>query len=507
MEVLYLDGSSLTEEEVWQVAYENRPVEMAPEAFARLAEGRRIMTGLAGGGKAIYGFNRGVGWNKDRGMEESALIAYNKNLLRSHCLGVGPWHRDEEVRAMMVIRLNQMLVGACCATDELAFMYRDCLNRGITPQVPERGSMGDDDIATLSHIGMAFMGESNVSWKGKIVPAKEAMEAEGLTPCVMDLKDGHTVILSNAQGEALTAILARETEELLHMSQLVYCMDYEGLNGNIEQMRPEVNRLRGLPGQEYCAAECLKFLEGSYLFSPDEDRALQDALSFRDGFCVAGAVRDALGFVRQFLKIQLNSTSDNPCVLRELGETSVTANFETPTLVIGVEMLAGALAALSRTIVYRMLKMTDPAFTRLTRYLAPWDDSSLGYATIMNTYASLDVENRHLAMPSSMDFLPLEGGIEDRGTNLPFAAEKARKIVDNLRWLTGMEALYAAQAIDLRKQKRELKLGRVTQKAYEAFREEVFFLGEDRNMHLEMQKAYNFIASGKLMRIIRETAR
>ena len=506
METLILNGSGLTEDEVWQVAFGGRQVDIAPEAFARLKRGREIMTGLAEGGKAIYGFNRGVGWNKDRGMEESALVTYNKKLIRSHCLGAGPWHRDEEVRAMMVIRLNQMLIGACCATDELAVMYREFLNRGITPRVPERGSMGDDDIATLSHIGMAFLGETEVSWKGRIVPAKEAMEAEGIPPYVMDLKDGHTIILSNDQGEALTAILLRETEELLQMSQLVYCMDYEGLNGNIEQLRPEVNRLRGLPGQDVSAAECLHFLEGSYLFSPDEERALQDALTFRDGFCVVGAVRDALQFVRQFLRIQLNSTSDNPCVLLEQGETSVTANFETPTLAIGVEMLGCALATLSRTIVYRMLRMTDPAFTHLTRYLAPWDDASLGYATIMNTYANLDAENRHLAMPSSMDFLPLEGGIEDRGTNLPLAAQKVRKMVDNIRYLVGMEALYAAQAIDLRKQKRPLPLGHVTGRAYETFREVIPFLGEDRNMHLEIQHAYDFIASRKLMEIIGEDA-
>lgn len=506
MEKLVLTGQGLTEEAVWQVACLDRQVEIASEAFERLARGREIMTGLAEGGKAIYGFNRGVGWNKDRGMEESALVAYNKKLIRSHCLGVGPWHKDAEVRAMMVIRLNQMLIGACCATDRLAEMYRDFLNCHITPRVPERGSMGDDDITTLSHIGMAFIGEAEVSWRGRIVNAKEAMDAERIAPYVMDLKDAHTVILSNAQGEALTSILVHETEELLHMSQLVYCMNYEGLNGNIEQMRPEVNALRGLPGQEYCAAECRRFLEGSYLHTPDEDRALQDALTFRDGFCVAGAVRDALGFVRQFLEIQLNSTSDNPCVLLEQGETSVTANFETPTLAVGVEMLGNALATLSRTIVYRMLRMTDPAFTHLTRYLAPWDDSSLGYATIMNTYANLDAENRHLAMPSSMDFLPLEGGIEDRGTNLPFAAQKVRKIVDNLRWLVGMEALYAAQAIDLRKQKKAITLGRVTGKAYEAFRERISFLGEDRNMHLEMQQAYDFIASRKLMEIIGENA-
>ncbi len=507
MEPVILNGHDLKLEELYDVACRGRRVAIAEECFDRLAEGRRIMTGLAKDGKAIYGFNRGVGWNKDRRMEESALVSYNKRLIRSHCLGVDPWHADHQVRAMMCIRLNQMLIGAACATDELAEMFEAFLNHGLTPHVPSRGSMGDDDIATLSHIGMAFIGEADVSWNGKVMNAAEAMEACGIPPYVMDQKDAHTIILSNAQGEALAAELVWEAEKLLSLSQLVYCLDYEGLNGNVEQMSEAVNRLRGLPGQMEAAAECRKFLAGSYLYAPDKDRALQDPLSFRDGFCVAGAVKDALQFVKRFLAIQLNSTSDNPCILLEEKETSVTANFESPTLAAGVEMLAGTLAVLSKTIVFRMLKMTDPSFTHLTRYLAPWDDAGFGYATIMNTYANLDAENRHLAQPSSMDFYQLEGGIEDRGTNLPMAAEKALRIIDNLRYLVGIEALYAAQAVDLRKQKLgELQLGHYTEKAYQTIRKVIPFLHEDRNMHAEIRAAYELIISDELTALLPQQA-
>ena len=166
-------------------------------------------------------------------------------------------------------------------------------------------------------------------------------------------------------------------------------------------------------------------------------------------------------------------------------------------------MLAGTLAVLSKTIVFRMLKMTDPSFTHLTRYLAPWDDAGFGYATIMNTYANLDAENRQLAQPSSMDFYQLEGGIEDRGTNLPMAANKALRIIDNLRYLVGIEALYAAQAVDLRRQKNgDLQLGQYTAKAYEIIRSVIPFLHEDRNMHSEIRAAYELILSEELTEMI-----
>ena len=329
--------------------------------------------------------------------------------------------------------------------------------------------------------------------------ASEAMKLAGVAPYEMDFKDGHTIILSNAQGEGLASILVKETEDLIHMANLVYCLDYEGLNGNLESMREDVNQIRGIQSQIDCAAECRKFLEGSYLHEPSETRALQDALTFRGGFSINGTVLDALSFVKNALKVQLNSPSDNPCIVLDKEDTVVTSNFETTTLAVGVEMVSIALCHMSKSICYRMIKMTDPAFTGLTRFLAPWDDSSLGYATIQNTYTALDVENRSLAAPSSMDFYPMEGMIEDHGCNLPLTAEKALKILDNIRYLVGMEALYAAQAIDLRG---DVKLGKYTREAYNAIRKVIPFLGEDRNMHKEIQTIYDFIASKELLRCI-----
>lgn len=501
MEPLILNGHDLTLEDVSRVAYEGQKVEIAPEAYERLRKGRELMEKLAREGKAIYGFNRGVGWNKDRDVEAASIEEYNKQLINSHALGVAPYNSDTEVRAMMVIRLNNALIGASCISDELVNQYRNFLNHGIHPRIPCRGSVGEADITTLSHMGLAFTGEAEVSYRGEIVDAKSAMEREGLAPYRFQLKDAHSVILSNAQGEGVTAVLVKEVEDLIHMSNLVYCLAYEGLNGNLESMREDVNAIRGIPGQIECAAECRKFLEGSYLYGPSEDRALQDPLTFRGGFSISGTVLDALSFVKKYLSIQINSPSDNPCTIAEAENTFVTSNFETTTLAVGVEMLSIAMAHLSKAICYRMIKMTDPVFTHLTRFLAPRNDSSLGYATIQNTYTALDIENRMLVNPSSMDFYPMEGMIEDHCSNLPLAANKAMQILNNLRYLVGIEALYAAQAIDLRG---EVKLGRYTKEAYDAIRQEIPFLDKDRNMHQEIKKAYRFILSKHLLKIIHD---
>ena len=495
METLVLNGKDLSLKDVWDVAFEGRRVEISEDAFERLAKGRGIMQKLADGGKPIYGFNRGVGQNKDVVVDDDAIDLENMTMLRTHALGLPPYNSDEEVRAMMVIRLNNMLIGASCATDELACSYRDFLNAGITPLIPSRGSVGEDDITTITHLGLAFIGDGKVRYKGSTVPAKEAMEKEGLTPLQLRLKDVHTIMLSNGQGEGSAAVLVHETEQLLKMSDLIYCLAYEGLNGNIEAMREDVNDLRGLPGQIECARRCRAFLEGSYLHDEDRpDHALQDPLTFRGGFAVTGAVTDALEFVKKYLSIQINSPSDNPCILQDKEDTFVCSNFETPTLALGVEMLAIALGHLSRTVYFRMIRLGDPAFTGLPRFLEPYDKSSHGYEEVQVTSSALEAETRYLINPSSVDFYPMQGSIEDHASNLPLAVSKCRKVVDNLRYMVGMEAMYAAQAIDLR-EGGYVRLGKATQKMYDAVRGEVPELHDNRDIYKDILKMYELIRS------------
>lgn len=498
MENIILTGNNLTLKKLCDIAYHGCKVEIAPEAYARLAKGRKIMQDLSNSGKPIYGFNKGVGWNKDQDIDERFFERQNTMILHSHSLGLPPFNTDIEVRAMMAIRLNNMLIGASCASDGLANIYRDFLNHGITPRVPRRGSVGEADITTISHIGMAFIGEGDVSYRGQIISAKDAIEREGLKPHRMELKDAHTIILSNCQGEAMTAILVHEVEELVRMSDLVFCLDYEGLNGNVESMREEVNTLRGLPGQIECAARCRKYLEGSYLYDDRPKSALQDPLTFRGGFTITGTVVDALNFVKNYLLIQMNSPSDNPCIILEQENLYVNSNFETTTLAVGVEMLLVALGHLSRAISYRMIKMSSPEFTHLTRFLAPMNGSAHGYDEIQNTFSVLDAENRTLVNPCSIDFFHMQGGIEDHASNLPLVTSRALQLVDNLRYLVGMEALYAAQAVDLRKDQ-EIHLGKYTQIAYSTIREAIPELVNDRHIYNDIQKAYKLVCSGKLL--------
>lgn len=499
MEPIVLNGNDLTLETLRQVAYDRRPVELDPEAVERAARARQVLFDMAAEGKPVYGLNRGVGWNKDKEFDQDFFETYNRNLINSHSLGIRPYCSVEEVRAMMCIRLNTALCGCTGISTEILTMYQEFLNRGIHPRVLQRGSIGEGDISTLSLIGQTMIGSGQVEYKGEIVSSTEAMSAEGIPPAQLGPKDGLSIVSSNAQGESLVAVLVYEVRQLLDEADAVFCLSLEGLNGGLQPLGERVNALRKLSGQQRRAARCREFLAGSYLEQPDPNRALQDPLSFRCGSAVHGAVQDALEFVERHLELQLNATDDNPCIFADEGTSSVSQNFETTTLALGVEMLSAALNHMSKCICYRLIHLADPAFTGLTRFLTPVEVKTIAYGTIQKVFTVLDAENRMLANPSSMDFIAVAGSIEDHASNLPLAAAKARRIVENLRYMLGIEAMHGTQAVDLRGKP---QLGRVTGPVYAAFRREVPYLGADRNLSLDIEKAYNFIQEGRLFQAI-----
>ncbi|WP_312636406.1 aromatic amino acid ammonia-lyase [Oscillibacter sp.] len=496
---LLLNGTNLTLERLFDVVYLRRRVEIDPAILPGLHACRQVLFDLAASGTPVYGLNHGVGWNKDREFSPEFFEQYNRNLINSHSLGIAPYCSVEEVRAMLCIRLNTAL---CCRTGispEILTMYQEFLNRGIHPRVLRRGAVGEGDVSTLPLIGQTIIGLGEAEYCGKVVPSIEALRAEGMKPAVLGPKDGLSIASSNAQGESLAALLVKETQDILKLGNAIYCMSLEGLNGGLQPLGSLVNELRGLEGQICCAADCRRYLKGSYLAQPDPNRALQDPLSYRCGAAVHGAVWDALEFVKKYLVIQINHTDDNPCILTEEGTTSVSPNFETTTLSLGVDMLAAALCHMSRNIVNRLLKIVDPSFTGLPRFLTPHEVKTIGYSTIQKSFAALDAENRWLSNTCSTDFTPFAGGIEDHASNLPLAATRTLQIVDNLRYMLGIEAMHAAQATDMRG---GVTLGKVSGAVKARLRETIPYLSEDRNLSLDLAAAYECIRSGDLLRAL-----
>lgn len=490
---LVLDGSSLTLEDVRKVADELVMVEISEYAWQMLVRSREFVLRQTESDTPIYGFNRGVGLNKDKIVEEQAFESYNRSLLYAHAAGIEPYSSEREVRAILLARLNTLLVGRTGASPELIKRYAEFLNAGIHPMLPSRGSVGAGDITLLSHLGLAFIGEGEVVYKGKQIPAEEALKQAGLKPIKLGAKDGLAIVSSNAAAAGIGALALQECERLLALADLVYALSLEALQGQLTPLDESVQRSRPNEGQGRSSARVRAYLKGSSLWS-NSAGALQDPLSFRSASAVHGAAIDALGYVSSLLQLHLNASEDNPCVIEEEGRILACASFEPLAWVLGFEMLGIALSHVSKIACYRTIKLSTPAFTGLPRFLAP-EEHILAFSTIQKTFTALDAEIRQLSNPVSADYYSLAGDIEDHSTNAPLAVSKTSEIIDRLTYILAIEAMHAAQAIDLRK---GIKLGESTQSAYNRIRLVIPFLDQDRSMSVDIKAAYTLLKSGAL---------
>ena len=498
MEKITLTGDNLTIEEVASVAKDYTQVELSEGAEKRLRDARQLVFDLVDTDFPIYGFNVGVGWNKDKKVFKEFFGQYNCNLIRSHSIGVPPWASTEQVRAIMLTRLNGMLSGCCGVAPEIPEMYTKLLNRHIHPMIPMRGSVGEADIGLLSHIGLAIIGEGNVEFGGKVMPSKEAFSLAGLEPLSLGPKDGLAIVSSNAVSAGHGALLLKDLEDFLKVADAIYALSLEGFNGNVSPLDDRNHKLRRYVGQQKVAARVREDLEGSFIYEPDRQKAVHDPLCYRDVPQIHGAVLELLQYTRERLEIQLNTTDDNPCVLLEEKTIVPSANFEPLNWVLGFESLGVALSHVSKASCLRLIKLSDPSFTNLPRFLSPAADV-LCFCTVQKTYTSLDAEIRHLCNPVSMDTLSLAGGMEDMSTNAPYVVQKLDKILDNLRYIFALELIHAAQAVDYRKGR---SLGKYSGAVYEKARSVIPFYDKDRNITEMIQQAHELIADGTLLSLL-----
>lgn len=498
MGTIRLTGNSLTLGEVEQIAILGARVQISEAALLQVKAARELIFELDRKGVAVYGLNRGVGWNKDKKVYAQFYDRYNKNLLRSHMIGVNPECSEAEVRAMLAIRLNGFLCGHTGVSAEIVEYYLEFLNRGIHPIVKKRGSVGEADIGTLSAIGLVIIGEGEAFYQGERMSGSGALEAAGLKPLLLGPKDGLGVVSSNAQGAAFASLGLLEADRFIERYQRVFCLALEGFNGVMDPMDESVNRARRFEGQMESAKNCRQILKGSYLSEPFEGRALQDPLSFRGQSSVTGAVLDALAYAKRQLELELNATDDNPCLLPEEGRICGSSNFEPLAWVLPLQMVSVGLAHISKMICQQLLRMGDPGFTGLNRFLTPEEGEVIAYGTIQKTFSCLDAENRMYAGPCSLDFLSMAGQIEDLACNSTMTACNMRTIIDNLYYMTAILLMHAAQAVDLRKPP---SLGAETKALFESYRAQVPFLREDRNLSCDIETTYEFLHTYDIIKL------
>lgn len=507
-----LTGADLTQDQAWRIA-QGEEVAISKKAMKQVTDSNRLVMAAARAGIEIYGLTVGVGLNKDHHLFDAkgdltpevrkASIEFNRNILRSHSVGYGPALSKEVTRLAMVVRLNTMLTGRSGAQPRVVELYRDFLNKGVTPVVPTRGSIGDADITLASHIGSVMMGEWRAEVDGKVVSGAEALKMKGITPLVPEGKDGLGILSSNSVGVAMTMDAMRTMRQALKVSPIVYGLTLEGLNGNVAPFLAQTVNNHPLTGLKEAAAEMRATLKGSYLWNFDKTRALQDPLSFRTTVYTISEAKRALKELDELVNIQINSSDDNPGVIlnaskEDFDKTQVkqyfvdkdgvkgaiipSANFEPLPIAIAAQRATIALSHVSHNALHRTMRLDEDRFSGLARYLAgPNNPNGHAFGATEDSMVSIYAENIELANPISMHGTPVEGNIEDSASNLPRVAERLKRASNNMFDLYSMELLHNTQAIDLRKMKQDnVKLSDKTGALYKAYRKVVPFVEKDR---------------------------
>lgn len=450
---LLLDGRSLTLADVVAVARGGRgPVAVAPEARDAVARSRRLIDDAIARGHAIYGINTGFGKLANVRIAPQSLDALQVNLLRSHAAGVGRPLPVDVVRAAMLLRANVLLRPTSGVRAELAEHLVRLLNAGITPLVPEQGSVGaSGDLAPLAHIALVLMGEGEVlGADGTPVSGRDALAAAGIAPMAFAPKEGLAFINGTQVQTAMLALLAHDADVLWRTAVGAAAMSLEALRGTPTPFDPRIHEARPHPGQVETARLLRELLADSEIREShrEGDDRVQDAYSLRCTPQVLGAVRDAIQFARTTADIELNASTDNPLVF-DNGDVLSGGNFHGQPVAQALDVLAMTLCTLQGIAERRVERLVNPDLScGLPAFLTSDPGLASGYMMVQITAASLVAESRSLATPASIGSIPTDANQEDYVPMGMAAAFKARRILDNARQVVAAELLCGAQGLE-----------------------------------------------------------
>lgn len=454
-EKIILIGQSLSAEAVERAARRGARISLAPEAWARIDTGRRIVEQAIESGTPLYGVTNGLGSRANEPLPREVLADFSRDTIRGRAGAVGEPLPDDIVRALMLIRLNTMSIGGSGASRAVVETLLAVVNAGLIPEMPETASIGSSDLCVMAHLGLALIGEGSFLEKdgaGSVPvsrPARAVLQERGIAPLEPGPKDGLVLCSSSAFTAARSALALVDGLRVLETAQTTAAMSMEGYRGNPSPLDARVSAARPQPGQERAARDLRRRLEGSHLFRPGGPRRLQDPLSFR---CLApthGAAFAAFDFLRSALDAELNGAGENPLVLAEDHTALSTGNFQLPLLTVALDAAGQALSHLALGAVGRCSRLMGGEYAGLPRALSPhWPEGS-GFAPLMKTGDALLAQIRHDAAATPAELSAGASGVEDTIANAPFAAKKLERLIGSVESILAMEAAIASQSIDL----------------------------------------------------------
>lgn len=497
---LTLDGQTLAPADVVAVARGGARVTLSDTARARLRRTRDLVDRLVREDRVVYGLTTGVGALKNVRIPPADARQLQHNLLMSHAVGVGDPLPEEVVRAAMLVRVNQFCQGASGVSPAVVDGMVGLLNHDICPWVPRMGSLGaSGDLAPSAHVGLVLIGEGEVLVKGERRSGADALREAGLQPVVLEAKDGLSVLNGTHFMAGAASLVLLDAQRLLLTADVVAAMSVEALRGSRTAFDPRIHAARPHPGQVASAARIFALTEGSGIAESHVlcDR-VQDAYSLRCAAQVHGACGDAVDYLRRVLDIELNAGTDNPLVFADDEAVLSGGNFHGEPLALALDVAGIALSELGSISERRLFRMLTGFLSDLPPFLTRHSGLDSGYMLLQYTAAALVTENQLLAAPASVHSLPTSADQEDHNSMGWHSALRARQVATNVESILALEALGAAQGIDLLA---PLQPGRLTAEAHAAIREQVPTLDHDRVLQADIEQATGLVHSGRLARI------
>ncbi len=447
-----LTGNDLALGDVWAVAVDLAQAALTDEARTKMRAARELVERAAHGTREhTYGINTGFGRFVSRSIPEELTAELQLRLLRSHACGVGDPYPDEVVRAAMLLRANALAKGYSGARVETVELLVECLNRGVLPHVPSRGSVGaSGDLAPLAHLALPLVGEGEAWVGGERRPGAAALAAVGLDPIELEAKEGLSLVNGTQFMAALGALALVRARRLAKAADCACALSLEALQGSRTSFLPQIQALRPLRGQADSAANVLRLLEDSAIIESHRwcDK-VQDAYSLRCAPQVHGASRDLLDYVEYTVATELNAATDNPLVLVPDEMLVSNGNFHGQPLAFALDALAMAVSELANISERRVERLVNPNLSDgLPAFLTSDGGLNSGFMIPQYVAASLVSENKVLCHPASVDSIPTSAGQEDHVSMGNAAGLKAWQVVANSERALAIELLAGAQAVE-----------------------------------------------------------
>jgi histidine ammonia-lyase len=492
---LVLTGEDLTLDDVWAVAVHGGEATIAESAKARMRAARELVESVRG--EHTYGVNTGFGRFVSAHIPDELTEELQLRLLRSHACGVGEPYPDDVVRGAMLLRANALAKGYSGARVPTVELLVECLNRGLLPVVPSRGSVGaSGDLAPLAHLALPLVGEGEAVVDGARLEGAEALRRVGLEPITLASKEGLSLVNGTQFMAAMAALGVVRARRLAKVADVACALSLEALQGSRSSFAAGVHRSRPLKGQGESAANVWRLLEGSAIIESHRwcDK-VQDAYALRCAPQVHGASRDLIDYVEATVRVELNAATDNPLVLLDEGEIVSAGNFHGQPLAFALDVLAMATAELGSISERRTERLVNPS---LSDGLPPFlvvEEGGLNSGFMIPQYvsAALVSENKVLAHPASVDSIPTSAGQEDHVSMGNAAGLKALRVLDNVERTVAIELLAGAQAVEFLA---PLRPGAGVVAAHDFVRSLSERLLEDRSLSGDIERVAGSVRSG-----------